>query len=448
MSHEPLLMRINDWDKHYERAGSRAVERCGYICNPNKHDSMGLATVLGEPDGRMIYGVFTLLTQRCSRQFKPNGKKSAEFIGKFDRVGWLTDNGLETGKRWTLESLARALRLPFFEIVRTVYVVSRPEVGWIDIVRGSFAYDSDGKQITINASPSTGHQSSDGQPSAEHQSSNGQPNSTIYITERTDRTDFPLSSPKGDEAEAIDRKPKAETRNAGKNRPSTDHQSNDGQPSAEHRLTDGEAMSSDSDPLQHAEAEQWFMSLFGRTKTLGYEEKRRIDALVPIDRGDYRLIDWYHHLDRDAEGWPVTPKGVRISSKPRESLGNLIESRERFQDEADKARKAQKQCSGLNGLSGEENQQIGDGWTSERKEGFVAVCGEDERFPPKFSDLGSSMCRKIDDWVDRTPTDWNRLARKIYGADLPELPPMKKDLALSVREEIEKLERQEKAKCA
>ena len=92
-----MIYQIKDWDEHFENNRSRQVDKCNFICIPNKQSGMGLTRILAEKDGLAIYGAWHLITGACSQQHPP-------------RRGWLTDTGKPNGLAWTEDDLAIKFR--------------------------------------------------------------------------------------------------------------------------------------------------------------------------------------------------------------------------------------------------------------------------------------------------------------------------------------------------
>jgi hypothetical protein len=111
------IYQIRDWDKHYENFKSRPLDRCSYVCIPNKQDGDGLTTILLEKDGAAIYGIWHLITGLCSRQRRP-------------RQGWLTDNGGPDGRPLDAAGLAKRWRRRPSEIQRALTFLT-DAVGWV-----------------------------------------------------------------------------------------------------------------------------------------------------------------------------------------------------------------------------------------------------------------------------------------------------------------------------
>jgi hypothetical protein len=180
---QPLLMRIRNWDATFEKASSRAVDRCSYVCVPNKQDSMGLMNVVELHDGMTIFGCYNMLLRLCSRQRRPDAKKEPEAAAIYWRDGWLTESGKKDGRRYSLQSLARNFRRPLEEIVRMVLVCSGEEVGWLEILEGDETYSlelEDGRKhsITITGT-SASHAAAMPEPSASHEPAISEPSTGL-----------------------------------------------------------------------------------------------------------------------------------------------------------------------------------------------------------------------------------------------------------------------------
>ena len=58
---------IKDWDRIYENAQSRKVDKLLWVAMPNKHDSFGFRMLLSKPNGVALYGAWVLLVQLASK---------------------------------------------------------------------------------------------------------------------------------------------------------------------------------------------------------------------------------------------------------------------------------------------------------------------------------------------------------------------------------------------
>ena len=115
-----MIYQIKDWDEHFENNRSRQVDKCNFVCIPNKQSGMGFSRVLAEKDGLAIYGAWHLITGACSQQKPP-------------RNGWLTDTGKPDGLPWTEDDLAVKFRRDAKDFKRALDVLCSAKVGWIII---------------------------------------------------------------------------------------------------------------------------------------------------------------------------------------------------------------------------------------------------------------------------------------------------------------------------
>jgi hypothetical protein len=113
------IYQIRDWNVHFENNKSRIIEHCGYVAMPNKQHGMGFIRVITSPGGAAMFGIWTMIVQACSQQRKP-------------RLGWLTDDGTETGRAWTLEDMALRWRQSPELILQTLQLMASQQVGWLN----------------------------------------------------------------------------------------------------------------------------------------------------------------------------------------------------------------------------------------------------------------------------------------------------------------------------
>ena len=66
-----MRLQVIDWNDYFENNKSREINKCSFVCTPNKQDGMGLLRVLNEPDGAAIYGIWGLIIGAASRQSLP-----------------------------------------------------------------------------------------------------------------------------------------------------------------------------------------------------------------------------------------------------------------------------------------------------------------------------------------------------------------------------------------
>ena len=123
-----MIYQILGWDSHFENNRSRQVEKCNFVCVPNKQSGMGFRRLLREPDGMAIYGLWHCILGACSQQQVGvgDGKQWRSL-----RDGWLTDNGRADGVAWTEEDLSVKFGRPEEEIKRALSVLSSVKIGWV-----------------------------------------------------------------------------------------------------------------------------------------------------------------------------------------------------------------------------------------------------------------------------------------------------------------------------
>jgi len=113
-----MTYQIRDWNAHFENNKSREIDRCSFVCLPNKQHGMGFRRIMAELDGATIYGVWVCIVAACSQQSSP-------------RQGWLTEDGRKTGTPWAAADIALKIGRPTAEVDRCLSVVASPRVGWL-----------------------------------------------------------------------------------------------------------------------------------------------------------------------------------------------------------------------------------------------------------------------------------------------------------------------------
>ena len=124
-----MIYQIRDWDENFENDRSRRVEKCSFVCVPNKQHGMGFLHVIQQPDGAAIYGIWGCLLGACSQQK--------------NRAGWLTSNGEGNGRPWGVPDLVVKLHRPAKEIQRALEVLCSEQVDWIirhDVKEGELPF--------------------------------------------------------------------------------------------------------------------------------------------------------------------------------------------------------------------------------------------------------------------------------------------------------------------
>jgi hypothetical protein len=67
-----IVYRIRDWDRHYEVAQTRKVDRLQWLAVPLKHDGLGFRRVMALPEGMALYGAWMLILQVAAK-CRPRG---------------------------------------------------------------------------------------------------------------------------------------------------------------------------------------------------------------------------------------------------------------------------------------------------------------------------------------------------------------------------------------
>lgn len=335
----PPLYQIIDWDVHFENAKSRTYDKCQYVVAPNKHGGSGWSNVMATEDGAAIWGIWCLLKDLCSRQRRP-------------REGWITSDGKKNGRRLTVRELSNQFRRPSEEISRCLQILQSPEVAFIRIV------DRQAEHLS---------QIPDG-----------------YHTDTAVSADYPEG------VSAPDIESKKVTK-----KESSDLAEENGQKTDTGRIPDGyhtDTAVSVDDLIQHAEAKTLItdlaLAVFDRkvrdADWSNPEKDRWLDDALPISRPDWFALDWLYRLPNDDDALKRTARCQSFEA----FLQNL-------RREVDKGKTLRKQL-GLNGAHSIEP-DLGDGWTPQRKKAFVGKFGAEQQLPPKFSDLGASCRRQLDE---------------------------------------------------
>ena len=88
------ILKIKDWDKHFENNRTRELKKLSWVPFPNKHDGDGYTELLDHTNGTAHFGVWVLIVQVAS---------------KCDPRGTLLRDG---GKPHDYASLSRMTRIP------------------------------------------------------------------------------------------------------------------------------------------------------------------------------------------------------------------------------------------------------------------------------------------------------------------------------------------------
>ncbi len=110
--HQTLLLRVRDWDAHYENNRTRGYKRLGWVPIPNRHDGDAYTELADHPNGAAHLGAWIAIVQVASR---------CEPRGVLLRDG---------GRPHDAASLARITRLPvevFNEAIPRLL-----SIGWLE----------------------------------------------------------------------------------------------------------------------------------------------------------------------------------------------------------------------------------------------------------------------------------------------------------------------------
>jgi hypothetical protein len=359
------LYQIVDWPEHFENAKSKTFNRCQNLMCPNKHGGTGWSNVMGEHDGAMIWGIWKMILEMCSRQPKP-------------RAGWLTQDGKKEGRRMSIRELSNQFRRPIEEIIRCLATVTAPEVDFIRIIDGQHEWTTSTAQepsedTSVSVEPKNGSETGT--------DTSGIPDGYSTISDEADerkneRSKPPIVPQGGQETDS-------------------DQSTETGTPSI------AQASSADTEePLQYAEAERFLNSLFpGCHKHFGNEEMHWLSDHLPLPAVTCKLLQWAYTLPRDPDGWALYDG--RRTSKPKQSRRSLLRE---FGAELDKWRTVRGQL-GLNGSFAHEaaEERQDDGWTDARRQSAFELFGEQINFATPFEKLGNDIQRRIDKNVPVLP---------------------------------------------
>lgn len=256
------LYQIRNWNDNFENAKSRSVKECSFVCIPNKQGGVGLMHILAEPDGRAIYGLWTLILEMCSHQKPP-------------REGYLTADGKRNGRRYRAAEIACLFRASEAEVRRFLAVVSAPEVDWLELVEG---------------------------PPEE--------NSAISASNTAQSAQVPDAIPQYSAPDT-----KVSRKKEGKNERNSLSKGSE--------IVNTPASASD-DLIEYAEAKQLFgelsLEVFDRAlleNQWPYDMEHWLDQILPLKRAEWELVHWFYHLPDDHEVFELTYR--------RQSIAALIE---------------------------------------------------------------------------------------------------------------------------
>ena len=115
-----MLLKIKNWNDHYENAKSRTVGALAWVPIPNDHSNLKyIRLIQGHKNGAAHFGVFISLLQICSRQSKDS------------RSGYLTHDGTESGIPYGYHDITAVTRIDTKMIQEAIERLISPEIGWV-----------------------------------------------------------------------------------------------------------------------------------------------------------------------------------------------------------------------------------------------------------------------------------------------------------------------------
>ncbi len=113
------MYQIKDWEKHFETAKTKTFNRCQRLTFSNDlSDPHFRRLVRGHKDGYAHFGIWVAICEFHSSQSKP-------------RLGYLTDDGQESGNPLSTSEIADLIRAPEKVVEVALQRLSDPYIGWI-----------------------------------------------------------------------------------------------------------------------------------------------------------------------------------------------------------------------------------------------------------------------------------------------------------------------------
>ena len=112
-----MILRIRDWDRHFENAASRKLKRLDWVAIPNKTDGEGYTALVDHPDAAAHLGAWYAIVEAASKQ-NPRGQLPS---GIPHTIGGIC------------QSLGRMSRLP-----GGIFQAAIPrliEIGWLECIQ-------------------------------------------------------------------------------------------------------------------------------------------------------------------------------------------------------------------------------------------------------------------------------------------------------------------------
>ena len=116
-----MVLKIRDWDRHFENAESRKLKALRWVAMPNHMQTQGYTSLVDHPDGAAHFGAWCAIVEICSAR-EPK-----------ERRGYLPESDGTIGG--ISRSLGRISRLPgkiFQDVIERL--MSDPEIAWIEVV--------------------------------------------------------------------------------------------------------------------------------------------------------------------------------------------------------------------------------------------------------------------------------------------------------------------------
>jgi hypothetical protein len=111
------LLRIRDWDAHFENNRTRSVRSLRYVCMPNRQDGGGYAALLDHPRGPAHFGAWCAIAQVASRCV-PRGTLVRS-----------------SGLPHTAQTLAAVVQMPEKLISEALARLTSPQIRWLEVAR-------------------------------------------------------------------------------------------------------------------------------------------------------------------------------------------------------------------------------------------------------------------------------------------------------------------------
>lgn len=115
------ILRIKEWDAHFENSKSRTIKKVTWCPIPNKQDGLSYSRLMAHQNGASIYGVWIAIILICSKH---------EAV----RQGYLTDTGRVDGVPLIPSDIALMSKIPEPIIIEAIEVLKSKGIGWLEVV--------------------------------------------------------------------------------------------------------------------------------------------------------------------------------------------------------------------------------------------------------------------------------------------------------------------------